>query len=48
MKRREFLKKSLGGIVIAGGIQLISCCVHNPFVSERVNIVENYFSLHFG
>jgi len=37
MNRREFIKKTLEGIVIAGigSIPLISGCVHNPFSSVR-------------
>ena len=38
MKRREFIKKSLEGIVMAGGIgsiPLISNCVHNPLLVQN-------------
>ena len=56
MNRRKFIKKSLEGIVIAGGIgsiPLISNCVNNPFVSERGTLVEKlpssfYLPLNVG
>ena len=46
MNRREFLKKSLEGIVI-GSIPFISCG-KNPVKSEQETMVEKYFPLHVG
>lgn len=42
MNRREFLKVSLGGIVI-GSIPLISGCSKNPLKSEKGNGINIYF-----